>query len=61
MLFPIMSSLAISLFAVPVMWGGIARRIGKKQKHYALDNRETILIAAELWRLAGSEVPPKAD
>jgi hypothetical protein len=61
MLFSIMSSLAIVLFAGPVIWSGIAKRIGEKQKRYALDNREAILAAADLWRLANSEVPPKAD
>jgi hypothetical protein len=61
MLFPIMSSLAICLFAVPAIWGGIASRITEKQKRYALDNREAILAAAELWHLANSEVPPKLD
>jgi len=61
MLFPIMSSLAICLFAIPVIWGSIANRIGEKQKRYALDNREAILAAADLWHLANSEVPPKAD
>jgi hypothetical protein len=61
MLFSIMSSLAIVLFAAPVIWSGIAKRIGEKQKRYALDNREAILAAADLWRLANSEVPPKAD
>jgi hypothetical protein len=61
MLFSIMSSLAIVLFAAPVIWSGIAKRIGEKQKRYALDNREAILAAADLWRLANSEAPPKAD
>jgi hypothetical protein len=61
MLFPIMSSLAICLFAIPVIWAGIASSVAEKQQRYALDNREAILAAAELWHLANSEVPPKID